>query len=106
VIDWLGTRLRRPLHYERYNRWSQSPDEKRRWAEALDAEGVTAVRRALERTRTGPAGLIRIGSTWVTRGFAEEWLDWRDSHKIKKWSFLLAAAAMVTFLGWLLGVYS
>jgi hypothetical protein len=35
------------------------------------------VRRALERSRAGPPGLIRIGQTWVAQGFAEEWLDWR-----------------------------
>jgi hypothetical protein len=105
VIDWLGVRFRRRFPYESYNRWSQSSDEKRRWSEALDAEDVAAVRRALEGTRAGPPGLIRIGQTWVTQGFAEEWLDWRDSHKIncEKWSFLLAVAVgIVGFVGWLL----
>jgi hypothetical protein len=109
MIDWLSARFRRRFPYELHDRWSQSPDEKRRWTEALDVEGVAAVRRALERSRAGPPGLIRIGQTWVTQGFAEAWLDWHDSHKINwgKWSFLLAVAvAMVTFLGWLLSVYS
>ena len=36
---------------------SQSPDENRRLTGALDAEGVRAVRRALERSRAGPPGL-------------------------------------------------
>jgi len=53
---------------------SQDPDETRRWTEALDTEGVSAVRRALERSRAGPPGLIRIGQTWVTQSFAEAWL--------------------------------
>ena len=84
---------------------SESPDEKHRWTEALDAEGVRAVRRALERSRAGPPGLIRIGQTWVTQSFAKAWLDQYDSHKInrEKWGFVLAmAVAVVAFLGWLL----
>jgi len=85
---------------------SQSPDEKRRWTEALDAEGVSAVRRSVERSRAGPPGPIRIGQIWVTQSFAEAWLVCHDAHKINwtKWGCLLAAAvAMVTFLGSLLG---
>jgi hypothetical protein len=62
-INWLRTRFRRQFPYERDTRWSQSPDEKRRWTEALEAEGVPAVRRALERSRAGPPGLIRIGQS-------------------------------------------
>jgi hypothetical protein len=83
---------------------SQDPDEKRRWTEALDTEGVSAVRRALERSRAGPPGLIRIGQTWVTQSFAEAWLHCHDLHKIywRKWSFLLAAVATITLVGWLL----
>jgi len=84
---------------------SESPAEKLRWTEALDAEGVRAVRRALERSRAGPPDPIRIGQTWVTQSFAKAWLDWHDSHKInrRKWGFLLAmAVAVVAFLGWLL----
>jgi hypothetical protein len=54
---------------------------RRRWTEALEAEGVAAVRRALERSRAGPPGMIRIAQNYVTQGFAEEWLDWHDSRK-------------------------
>jgi hypothetical protein len=82
----------------------QIPDEKRRWTEALDAEGAAAVRRALERSRAGPPGPIRIGQTWVMQGFAKAWLECHDSHKAnwRKWSLLLAAAvAMVAVVGWL-----
>ena len=86
---------------------SESPDEKRRWTEALDAEGVKAVRRALERSRAGPPGLIRIGQTWVTHSFAKAWLDWHDSQRIgrRKKGFLLAVAFAVAAIvvGWLLG---
>jgi hypothetical protein len=97
MINWLPARFRGRFPYEGYKRWSQSPDEKRRWTEALDAERFAAVRRALERSRAGPPGLIRIGQTWVTRGFAEAWLDWHDSHKINwgKWSFLVAMAVAI-----------
>ena len=84
---------------------SERADEERRWTEALDTEGVTAVRRALERSRAVPPGMIRMGQTWVARSFAKAWLDWHDSHKInrRKWGFLFAmAVAVVAFLGWLL----
>src|SRR5262245_2986927 len=84
---------------------SESPDEKRRWTEALDAEGVKAVRRVVERSRAWPPGLIRIGQTWVTQSFVKAWLDWRDSRKInrRRWGFVFAmAVAVVAFLGWLL----
>jgi len=30
----------------------------------------------------GPPGLIRIVETWRLQGFAEAWLDWRDSPKL------------------------
>ncbi len=66
MIDWLNPRWRRQFPYERYNRWSQSPDEKRRWTKALEAEGVEAVRRALQQSRADPPGLIRIGDTSMT----------------------------------------
>jgi hypothetical protein len=83
---------------------SESPDEKLRWTKALDAEGVSAVRRALERSRAGPPGLIRIGQTWVTQSFAKSWLDQYDAHKISRGRkiFLVAMAlAVMTFLvGW------
>ena len=105
-INWLRTRFRRQFPYERDTRWSQSPDEKRRWTEALEAEGVPAVRRALERSRAGPPGLIRIGQSWVTQGFAGEWLDWHDSHKINwsKWGVVLAlVVAIVGLVQWLVG---
>jgi hypothetical protein len=79
VIDWLTARFRRRFPYEGHDRWSQSLDQLRLWTEALEAEGVAAVRRALERSRAGAPGLIRIGQTRVTQGFAEAWLDWHDS---------------------------
>jgi hypothetical protein len=85
---------------------SQSPDENRRLTEALDAEGVAAVRRAVERSRAGPPGPIRIGQTWVTQSFAKSWLDRHDSHKIsrRREIFLLGmAVAVIAFVvGWLL----
>src|SRR5512132_3560320 len=81
LIDRLNPRWRRQFPYERYNRWSQSPDEKQRWTKALEAEGVEAVRRALQQSRAGSPGLIRIGDTSMTQGFAEQWLDWRDARK-------------------------
>ena len=85
---------------------SEISDEKLRWAERLDAEGVTAVRRALEGSRAGPPGPIRIGQTWVTQSFAKAWLDRHDSHKIsrRRKIFLVAMAlAVIAFVvGWLL----
>ena len=103
-INGLSTRLRRQFHYERQNRWSESPDEKRRWNEALEGEGVRGVRRKLGRLRAGPPGLIRIGETWMPQGFAEAWLDWRDWHKINwsKWGVVLALfVAIVGLVRWL-----
>jgi hypothetical protein len=106
MINWLRARFRRRFPYERYNPWSQDLDQKRRWTEALEAAGVEAVRRALERSRAGPPGLIRIGEAWVTQGFAEEWLDWYDARK-PNWSkravLLALALAIIGFVGWLLG---
>jgi hypothetical protein len=106
VIDWLNPRSHRQFPYERYNRWSQSPDEKRRWTKALEAENVEAVRRALQKSRAGPPGLIRIGDESMTQGFAEKWLDWHDSRK-PNWSkrgvLLALLIAIVGFVGWLLG---
>jgi hypothetical protein len=102
-INWLRTRFRRQFPYERDTRWSQSPDEKRRWTEALEAEGVPAVRRALERSRAGPPGLIRIGQSWVAQGFAGEW---HDSHKINwsKWGVGLAlVVALAGLVQWPVG---
>jgi len=84
---------------------SESADENRRLTEALDAEGIRAVRRALERSSAGPPGPIRIGQTWVTQSFAKAWLGRYGSHKSnrRKWGFVLAmAVALVAFLGWLL----
>jgi hypothetical protein len=108
MIKWLSARFRRrfPYEHERYNYWSQDLDQKRRWSEALEAEGVPAVRRALERSRAGPPGLIRIGQSWVTQGFAGRWLDWHDSHKINwsKWGVVLAlVVALAGLVRWLVG---
>jgi len=106
MINWLSARFRRRFSYERQNRWSESPDEKRRWSEALEGEGVRGVRRKLERLRAGPPGLIRIGETWMPQGFAEAWLDWRDSLKIN-WSICGVGLALVVALAglvrWLVG---
>lgn len=86
---------------------SESLDEKRRWTEALDAEGAAAVRRVLERSRALPPGLIRIGQTWVTQTFAKAWLDRHASQRVsrRKKSFLFAVAFAVAAIvvAWLLG---
>jgi hypothetical protein len=77
-INWLRTRFRRQLPYERDARWSQSPDEKRRWTEALEAEGVPAVRRVARpdphrpvmgdaRLRRGVAGLARLAQDQLVK---------------------------------------
>ena len=106
MINWPSARFRRRFPYERQNRWSESPDEKRRWTEALEGEGLRAVRRKLERLRTGPPGLIRIDETWVPQGFAEAWLDWRDSPKLN-WSIwgvgLALLVALAGLVRWLVG---
>jgi hypothetical protein len=84
---------------------SESVDEERRWTEALDAEGVTAVRRALEGSRAGPPGPIRIGQTWVTQSFAKAWLVRHDSKisRRRKIFLLGMAVAVIAFVvGWLL----
>ena len=80
---------------------SESADEERRWTEALDAEGVTAVRRAVGRSRAVPPGLIRIGQTWVAQSFAKAWLDCHESHKIshrRKILLLGMAVAVIVFV--------
>jgi hypothetical protein len=56
--------------------------------------------------RLGPPGLIRIGQSWVTQGFAGRWLDWHDSHKINwsKWGVVLAlVVALAGLVRWLVG---
>jgi hypothetical protein len=56
--------------------------------------------------RFGWSGLIRIGDTSMTQGFAEQWLDWHDARN-PNWSqrgvLLALLIAIVGFVGWLLG---
>jgi hypothetical protein len=106
MIEWLRAPFRRRFPYERYNTWSQDLEQKRRWTEALEATGVEAVQIALARSRGGPRASISIGEVSMTQGFAEEWLNWRESHKINwtKWGFFLAmVVALAGLIRWLFG---
>jgi hypothetical protein len=61
------------------SRWSPGqPDQARRWFEELETQSPLTVRNRLAQTDAGPAGVVTIGTTQMTIGFAEDWLAWHD----------------------------
>ncbi|WP_439366010.1 hypothetical protein ACNJYD_08790 [Bradyrhizobium sp. DASA03005] len=102
--------------YER-SRWSNLPEQAKRWFEEVETLGPQNVRARLAQTDAGSAGAIAIGELQVvTIGFAQEWLAWHDrkrdaleaerhSHhvfwtSVAAWAATVAAAAAVIGCAW------
>jgi hypothetical protein len=91
------------------NKWSADPAEKKAWYEALERAGPANVRARLAQSSAGGGGSISIGNqVALTKGFAEDWLLWRDEReseaqlamqagmlKAAKWSAGAAVAAAI-----------
>jgi len=109
------TDLRFPYEHCTWN--SNEPEKQRRWYEALERTGTDGVRIRLAQVDAGSAGAIAIGTeNSMTKGFAEEWLAWRDREKSQRedrfrasqifwtrWAALAASvAATAGAIGWVL----
>src|SRR5262245_53272192 len=97
-----------------------SPEKQQQWYEALERIGPEAVRIRLAQVDCGSAGAIAIGTeTMMTKGFAEQWLGWRDREKASRedkfrsnqifWTRWAACAASVAAaaaaIGWLVTIF-
>ena len=105
--------------YEK-GRWSGDGPQLRRWYEALERMSPEDVRARLAQVNAGSAGAIAIGSeTMMTKGFAEEWLAWKEQRKAERedrfrqmqvfwtrWAALAASiAAAAAAIGWAITVW-
>ncbi|GJE62024.1 hypothetical protein [Methylobacterium trifolii] len=63
------------------SRWAPS-DKADDWLQQLERSGTEAIRYKLAQHAGGSAGSIAIGTEpYLTKGFAEEWLEWKDRLK-------------------------
>ena len=100
--------------------WYPGSDQAKAWYEALERVGPSAVRARLAQERTGSAAAISIGTIMMmTKGFAEEWLDWRDQQAAERearfrsrqifWTRFAALAASVAAsaaaIGWAITIW-
>jgi hypothetical protein len=105
--------------YER-SRWSGDERQLRQWYEALNRMSPEDVRARLAQVDAGSPGAISIGSEMtMTKGFAEEWLAWKDKRKIERedrfrhtqvfwtrWAAVAASiAAAAAAIGWAITVW-
>jgi hypothetical protein len=109
----MGTRF----PYETCEWRSNDSANNRRWYEALVRMGRDNVRATLAATgyMVGSRAEITIGAQAMTKGFAQEWLAWRDNEKAQtentfrarqiywtRWAALAATgAALAAVVGWL-----
>jgi hypothetical protein len=103
--------------YEK-SRWSGDSEQLRRWYEALERMSPEDVRARLAQVEAGSPGAIAIGSEMtMTKGFAEEWLAWKDKRKADRedrfresqvfwtrWAALAASIAAAA-IGWAVTVW-
>jgi hypothetical protein len=81
------------------------PVRARHWYDTLERMSPIDVRALLAQSRAGPAGSVAIGTeVGMTRGFAEEWLAWRDRQKatddLRKARWTIAVTVIIAVVGW------
>jgi hypothetical protein len=106
--------------YEQSQWVPKSPDEQRRWFEALEKIGPENVRSRLAQVPAGSGAVISIGTEiGMTVGFAQEWLAWHDRRKAERethfrqaqihwtrWAAMAASiAAAAAVIGWILTIW-
>lgn len=88
------------------SQWSGgNPETGRRWYDTLERMSPVDVRALLAQSRAGPAGSVAIGTeVSMTRGFAEEWLAWRDHQKtaddLRKARCTIGVTIIIAVVGW------
>jgi len=64
----------------------------RRWNAAVEKVGVESIRARLLQSDAGSGELISIGGEDIKKGFAEQWLGWKEKQNSKRATVLMIAA--------------
>ncbi|WP_051346679.1 hypothetical protein [Bradyrhizobium sp. th.b2] len=86
------------------SRWSNQPEQAKRWFEELEMIGAQNVRARLAQTDAGSAGSAMIGTMDMTIGFAQEWLAWHDRKQAAEAK--RPAKHWLDWAGWVVAVIS
>lgn len=116
-----NVKTKRRFPYEQCQWCSGDPQNNKRWYEALERMGPENVRAILAATgyTVGSRADITIGAVQITKGFAQEWLEWRDQQKSAnemyfrnsqvywtRWAALAATvAAIAAAAGWAFTIF-
>lgn len=89
--------ISRPFDVDR-SAWGEDREQKLAWLAALNRTGPSGLRIRLAQHDGSSNSTLAHAGVFMTRGFAEEWLDWRDQQDARKaaffqWSTLLISIA-------------
>ena len=93
-----GTQVMKGRFRSEESTWSDRAKNEA-WLKALEQTGPENVKARLAQHAGGSASAISIGTQDMTKGFAQEWLKWRDERKANSEALFRIWARLVASLG-------